>query len=159
MPRLLHLCFQCQLGPLPLGTGNDLARVLGWGNTTDDDTQLPSVIERFERAQTKMLDRWSILVYETPVPVDPRKVGSLACVPFGVWFGSDFYVQHRTFSQGSNVFRSRCLFTEMHECRSFQFLVLFQTQGAVAKFEDNVAIHLKQILQSSDHAVVLQSAK
>lgn len=48
---------------LPLGTGNDLARVLGWGAALDDDNQLPKLLEMFERATTKMLDRWSIMTY------------------------------------------------------------------------------------------------
>uniref|UniRef100_A0A8B9F2C8 Diacylglycerol kinase n=1 Tax=Amazona collaria TaxID=241587 RepID=A0A8B9F2C8_9PSIT len=54
----LNLHKQCQLGVLPLGTGNDLARVLGWGSACDDDTQLPQILEKLERASTKMLDRW-----------------------------------------------------------------------------------------------------
>uniref|UniRef100_A0A8B9H9H9 Diacylglycerol kinase n=1 Tax=Astyanax mexicanus TaxID=7994 RepID=A0A8B9H9H9_ASTMX len=53
----LTLHKQCQLGVLPLGTGNDLARVLGWGAACDDDTQLPQILEKLERASTKMLDR------------------------------------------------------------------------------------------------------
>ncbi|XP_075014106.1 diacylglycerol kinase delta isoform X2 [Calonectris borealis] len=64
----LNLHKQCQLGVLPLGTGNDLARVLGWGSACDDDTQLPQILEKLERASTKMLDRWSIMVYETKLP-------------------------------------------------------------------------------------------
>uniref|UniRef100_A0A8B9TE24 Diacylglycerol kinase n=1 Tax=Anas platyrhynchos TaxID=8839 RepID=A0A8B9TE24_ANAPL len=60
----LSLHKQCQLGVLPLGTGNDLARVLGWGGSCDDDTQLPQILEKLERASTKMLDRWSIMSYE-----------------------------------------------------------------------------------------------
>uniref|UniRef100_A0AAV2J3M5 diacylglycerol kinase (ATP) n=1 Tax=Knipowitschia caucasica TaxID=637954 RepID=A0AAV2J3M5_KNICA len=64
----LMLHKQCQLGVLPLGTGNDLARVLGWGAACDDDTQLPQILEKLERASTKMLDRWSIMVYETKLP-------------------------------------------------------------------------------------------
>ncbi|KAG8580707.1 hypothetical protein GDO81_007397 [Engystomops pustulosus] len=67
----LNLHKQCQLGVLPLGTGNDLARVLGWGSACDDDTQLPQILEKLERAGTKMLDRWSIMVYETKLPARP----------------------------------------------------------------------------------------
>ncbi|XP_063744095.1 diacylglycerol kinase eta isoform X3 [Eleginops maclovinus] len=64
----LNLHKQCQLGVLPLGTGNDLARVLGWGPSCDDDTQLPTTLEKLERASTKMLDRWSIMTYEIKIP-------------------------------------------------------------------------------------------
>uniref|UniRef100_A0A7N6BPE6 Diacylglycerol kinase n=1 Tax=Anabas testudineus TaxID=64144 RepID=A0A7N6BPE6_ANATE len=64
----LNLHKQCQLGVLPLGTGNDLARVLGWGPSCDDDAQLPQILEKLERASTKMLDRWSIMTYEIKIP-------------------------------------------------------------------------------------------
>ncbi|XP_023679491.2 diacylglycerol kinase eta isoform X2 [Paramormyrops kingsleyae] len=64
----LSLHKQCQLGVLPLGTGNDLARVLGWGPSCDDDAQLPQILEKLERASTKMLDRWSIMTYEIKIP-------------------------------------------------------------------------------------------
>ncbi|XP_075752658.1 diacylglycerol kinase kappa isoform X2 [Pelodiscus sinensis] len=67
----LGLHKQCQLGVLPLGTGNDLARVLGWGSLCDDDTQLLQVLEKLERASTKMLDRWSVLTYEAPKASSP----------------------------------------------------------------------------------------
>uniref|UniRef100_A0A8C9UGF5 Diacylglycerol kinase n=1 Tax=Serinus canaria TaxID=9135 RepID=A0A8C9UGF5_SERCA len=67
----LSLHKQCQLGVLPLGTGNDLARVLGWGGSCDDDTQLPQILEKLERASTKMLDRWSIMSYELKLPAKP----------------------------------------------------------------------------------------
>ncbi|XP_058132615.1 diacylglycerol kinase eta isoform X3 [Dasypus novemcinctus] len=64
----LNLNKKCQVGVLPLGTGNDLARVLGWGGSCDDDTQLPQILEKLERASTKMLDRWSIMTYELKLP-------------------------------------------------------------------------------------------
>ncbi|KAM6949441.1 diacylglycerol kinase eta [Aplochiton taeniatus] len=67
----LNLHKQCQLGVLPLGTGNDLARVLGWGALCDDDAQLLQIIEKLERATTKMLDRWSVMTYEVPTKHTP----------------------------------------------------------------------------------------
>ncbi|XP_022220041.2 diacylglycerol kinase eta isoform X4 [Drosophila obscura] len=60
---------QCQVAVMPLGTGNDLARVLGWGSSCDDDTHLPQILERYESASTKMLDRWSIMVFEKAIAV------------------------------------------------------------------------------------------
>ncbi|KAK7482756.1 hypothetical protein BaRGS_00026054 [Batillaria attramentaria] len=69
----LDLHKQCQIGVLPFGTGNDLARVLGWGAAFDDDTQLPAALEKLEHSQIKMLDRWSIWTYEGNMP-PPRKL-------------------------------------------------------------------------------------
>ncbi|XP_055903306.1 diacylglycerol kinase eta isoform X2 [Eupeodes corollae] len=65
---------QCQVAVLPLGTGNDLARVLGWGSSCDDDAHLPQILERYESASTKMLDRWSIMVFEKAISVKPPKM-------------------------------------------------------------------------------------
>ncbi|XP_036404010.1 diacylglycerol kinase delta isoform X1 [Megalops cyprinoides] len=70
----LGLHKQCQLGVLPLGTGNDLARVLGWGGLCDDDAQLLQILEKLERATTKMLDRWSVMTYEVPTKQSPPAV-------------------------------------------------------------------------------------
>ncbi|XP_016316506.1 diacylglycerol kinase delta-like isoform X1 [Sinocyclocheilus anshuiensis] len=70
----LSLHKQCQLGVLPLGTGNDLARVLGWGGLCDDDAQLLQILEKLESATTKMLDRWSVMTYEVPTKQTPAIV-------------------------------------------------------------------------------------
>ncbi|XP_011501604.1 PREDICTED: diacylglycerol kinase eta [Ceratosolen solmsi marchali] len=65
---------QCQVGVLPLGTGNDLARVLGWGSSCDDDTHLPHLLEKYEKAGTKMLDRWSIMTFERSISLPCHKI-------------------------------------------------------------------------------------
>lgn len=69
---------QCQIAVLPLGTGNDLARVLGWGASCDDYTSLPQLLERYEKASTKMLDRWSVMVFERPLIGQAASKASLA---------------------------------------------------------------------------------
>ncbi|XP_031629106.1 diacylglycerol kinase eta isoform X3 [Contarinia nasturtii] len=81
----MDLIKKCQLAVLPLGTGNDLARVLGWGSSCDDDAHLPQILERYEKASTKMLDRWSIMVFEkeiesaTPNPAErPRRMSTIS---------------------------------------------------------------------------------
>lgn len=65
----LDLHKRCQVGVLPLGTGNDLARVLGWGSTCYDTTNLIYFLEKYECATIKMLDRWSISTIVTPAPL------------------------------------------------------------------------------------------
>lgn len=56
-----------------MGTGNDLARVLGWGASCDDDTHLPQLLEKYEKASTKMLDRWSIMTFERSISLPSPK--------------------------------------------------------------------------------------
>ncbi|XP_067949359.1 diacylglycerol kinase delta-like isoform X2 [Watersipora subatra] len=60
----LDLHHKCQIGVLPLGTGNDLSRVLGWGSAIDNDSAIPDIIDELEQSQIKMLDRWSIQTFE-----------------------------------------------------------------------------------------------
>lgn len=72
---------QCQIAVLPLGTGNDLARVLGWGSSCDDDAHLPQLLDRYEKASTKMLDRWSIMVFERGISFPARRGMSISHSP------------------------------------------------------------------------------
>ncbi|EHB14356.1 Diacylglycerol kinase kappa [Heterocephalus glaber] len=57
---------RCQLAVIPLGTGNDLARVLGWGASWEKNKSPLDILNRVEQASMKILDRWSVMIRETP---------------------------------------------------------------------------------------------
>jgi len=51
------------VGVIPLGTGNDLARTLGWGGGFSDPSVLPSLIPTIERLGVEVkLDRWVLRI-------------------------------------------------------------------------------------------------
>ncbi|CAF0950543.1 unnamed protein product [Rotaria sordida] len=52
------------VGVIPLGTGNDMARFLGWGVGYRGEALAP-VIQSLGRAETRLLDRWNIDIQAT----------------------------------------------------------------------------------------------
>ncbi|XP_063136527.1 diacylglycerol kinase kappa isoform X2 [Rattus norvegicus] len=60
---------RCQMAIIPLGTGNDLARVLGWGAFWSKGKSPLEILSRVEQAHVRILDRWSVMIRETPKPV------------------------------------------------------------------------------------------
>ncbi len=55
---------------MPLGTGNDLARVLGWGSTTHLE-DIPDMLDHIMRASPVKLDRWCAELPVTPALAAP----------------------------------------------------------------------------------------
>lgn len=48
------------VGVVPLGTGNDLARTLGWGHRVPDLSALDGMLVRLQSARTSAHDRWVV---------------------------------------------------------------------------------------------------
>ncbi|KAI5651860.1 diacylglycerol kinase accessory domain-containing protein [Phthorimaea operculella] len=50
------------VGILPMGTGNDMSRVLGWGSGCDSLLDAHAIIEDITRAVEQPIDRWKITI-------------------------------------------------------------------------------------------------
>lgn len=65
---LLNTINKLQLQPIPsvaiipLGTGNDLSRVLGWGKEHDSHLDPIEILRQVQTAEKVMLDRWSVII-------------------------------------------------------------------------------------------------
>ena len=59
-PHHMPHTIQCMVGVVPLGTGNDMARVLGWGAQATDEEKIPQILAEMEQSSFKLLDRWSV---------------------------------------------------------------------------------------------------
>lgn len=71
-----HQTLNCERPPsalLPLGTGNDLARVLNWGSGYTSSDDLCSLLLSIDDAVQTDLDRWSIL-FDVPSSPDSTSV-------------------------------------------------------------------------------------
>lgn len=64
---------------LPLGTGNDLSRVLKWGrgfSSGDSQGGLNALLQDINQAAITMLDRWKVNIAEEKQDSHPRKARS-----------------------------------------------------------------------------------
>ncbi|KAF7282525.1 hypothetical protein GWI33_002561 [Rhynchophorus ferrugineus] len=53
------------LAIMPLGTGNDLSRVLGWGKENSPEPDIPKILSDIQNARLSQLDRWQVEMIST----------------------------------------------------------------------------------------------
>jgi len=70
----VDLPIQPQVGIHPLGTGNDLANVLGWGaKYVGDEHEVEDILYDMDRANSVQFDRWKITIHHSSVFKKPRR--------------------------------------------------------------------------------------
>ena len=94
IPLTLPLHVQCIIGVVPLGTGNDLARVLGWGAQCGDEDKIPSLMAEMENSRVQLLDRWSIgFTKETSFSVNSLvRTSCVTCAHYTLWASAYMYI-------------------------------------------------------------------
>jgi diacylglycerol kinase (ATP) len=65
------------VGILPLGTGNDLARVLGWGGGYSNEL-ISELLVQIQEAHPALLDRWQVDITPNESIATPNKLASAA---------------------------------------------------------------------------------
>eukprot|EP00850_Spirogloea_muscicola_P007968 SM000041S15527 [mRNA] locus=s41:656264:658893:+ [translate_table: standard] len=99
---------------LPIGTGNDLARVLGWGagySTIEKQGGLTQVIQNVDRAAVTMLDRWQVSIASLPQRATGKKAATKTMSNY-IGFGCDAKVSldiHMLREESPELFYSQFL--------------------------------------------------
>lgn len=105
------------VGIVPLGTGNDLARSLGWGPALTDNFQLLSYVQRAMKAETVLLDKWRLTLRPSHLlPPSLRQRGTVEFIGYFTNYfsvGMDAHTAYevgrvRSSGFGKCCFRMRC---------------------------------------------------
>ncbi|XP_066926103.1 diacylglycerol kinase delta-like [Clytia hemisphaerica] len=140
---------KCQIGVLPLGTGNDLARVFGWGSACYDVGVIPLVLQQLERARPSMLDRWAIMCKEFP---SGRPEGD------DISGYEDSIVMHITRMLASNQYE--IVIQSAKWAIMCKRIPSGRPEGDdISGYEDSIVMHITRMLASNQYEIVIQSAK
>jgi diacylglycerol kinase (ATP) len=71
---------------LPLGTGNDLSRILGWGGGYNNES-LIVILEQISESYVSLLDQWEVTIHEAKNGGHPKHANSITTKGFLNYLG------------------------------------------------------------------------
>lgn len=120
--------------------------MLGWGSSCDDDAHLPQILERYEKASTKMLDRYvTCMICATSVEcVENYKRSFHSPLRWSIMV----YEKEVESATPNPAERPRRMST-----------ISNPSESVLLEFVDTVNSHLSQIVDTDDFNMVIYSAK
>ncbi|XP_075869760.1 diacylglycerol kinase theta isoform X2 [Nelusetta ayraudi] len=141
-------CREPPMAILPLGTGNDLARVLRWGSGYSSEEPL-QLLHSVEEAEEVLMDRWTILLDHQDLSVENQEGGE---------GGGDHFLEPPKIVQMNNYFglgidaELSLDFHQAREDRPDKFSSRFHNKGVYVK----VGLQKLSCGRSLDHLLQLQ---
>uniref|UniRef100_A0A5S6QH83 Diacylglycerol kinase n=1 Tax=Trichuris muris TaxID=70415 RepID=A0A5S6QH83_TRIMR len=148
----------CKMALLPLGTGNDLCRVLGWKDDSINCAQADFVFSLLSQAESTLLDRWLVVVSpssflgaQTFEPV--RKMNNYLSIGVDAQVTLNFHRQRNSIPRAlSSRFMNKFLFFVYgakdvleHKCRNLHLCVELKLDGRLIELPKLEAIVLLNI--------------
>lgn len=136
----LKLTDRSEFGLLPLGTGNDLSRELGWGSGHSGPVDPKEIFLLLQTAKKRWLDRWTISI-ENPRHLGLKMPGKQLHISNYASIGVDALVTlnfHRKRSRMPRVLSGRL----MNKLLFFHYGTKDVLERACANLSDSIELHL-----------------
>lgn len=128
---------QPEIAILPLGTGNDLSRVLGWGKESPNELDVNRILTNIHAAKVTNLDRWQVIV-SPPRPLGIRLPPKTHYMYNYLSIGVDAQVAldfHRTRDSKFYIFSNRIFNKLLYLCFGTQQVVAADCKNLERRLE------------------------
>jgi len=140
---------------LPLGTGNDLARVLGWGGGYTPSSSISDILKVImEQAKPTVLDRWQVKITPTDESAKSKEPESFVLNNyFSIGLDAQIALQfHNMREQNPSLFKSRTLNKGIYGVYGVQKLI--DTPPKISEFGLRILANGNEL--GSDHLTKLE---